>query len=81
MRLLSDSGHDIHVGEFIARATKHPGVAPTRPDVPGRLVLEGGGIETDGLGTLIVTDEWLLSNTQIRNPGIPRTVRATVTLV
>jgi len=64
-------GDDIHVGEFISRATKLPNVAPMRPD-GGRLVLEGGGIETDGLGTLIVTEEWLLSDSQVRNPEMTR---------
>jgi len=33
-------------------------------------VLEGGGIETDGDGTLLVTEEWLLSDIQVRNPGL-----------
>jgi agmatine deiminase len=65
-------GDDIHVGEFIARATRLPNIAPTRPGGDGRLVLEGGGIETDGLGTLIVTEEWLLSDTQVRNPDMTR---------
>jgi Peptidylarginine deiminase and related enzymes len=35
-------------------------------------VLEGGGIETDGAGTLMVTEEWLLSDVQVRNPGMTR---------
>ncbi|MBA2686030.1 MAG: agmatine deiminase family protein [Gemmatimonadaceae bacterium] len=43
-----------------------------RPDGEGRLVLEGGGIETNGAGALLVTEEWLLSDTQIRNPGLGR---------
>src|SRR5690606_14679394 len=38
----------------------------------GPLVLEGGGIETDGRGTLLVTEEWLLSDVQVRNPGMTR---------
>ena len=37
-----------------------------------RVVLEGGGIETDGQGTLLVTEEWLLSDVQVRNPGLTR---------
>ena len=36
------------------------------------MVLEGGGIETDGRGTLLVTEEWLLSRVQVRNPGMRR---------
>jgi agmatine deiminase len=35
-------------------------------------VLEGGGIETDGEGTLLVTEEWLLSDVQVRNPRLGR---------
>jgi agmatine deiminase len=35
-------------------------------------MLEGGGIETDGRGTMLVTEEWLLSDVQVRNPGFTR---------
>jgi agmatine deiminase len=35
-------------------------------------VLEGGGIETNGAGRLLVTEEWLLSDVQVRNPGLTR---------
>jgi agmatine deiminase len=35
-------------------------------------MLEGGGIETDGRGTMLVTEEWLLSDVQVRNPGFSR---------
>lgn len=37
-----------------------------------RVVLEGGGIEVNGAGSIIVTEEWLLSETQVRNPGFTR---------
>jgi agmatine deiminase len=37
------------------------------------IVLEGGGIEVNGDGLLLVTEEWLLSDTQVRNPGVSRT--------
>lgn len=43
-----------------------------RPDGEGPLVLEGGGIETNGSGALLVTEEWLLSDVQVRNPGLAR---------
>ena len=33
-------------------------------------MLEGGGIETNGAGTMLVTEEWLLSDVQVRNPGM-----------
>jgi agmatine deiminase len=37
-----------------------------------RVVLEGGSIEVNGLGTLLTTEECLLSKTQERNPGFSR---------
>lgn len=37
-----------------------------------RLVLEGGAIESNGKGTLIVTEECLLSKVQERNPGLKK---------
>jgi agmatine deiminase len=43
-----------------------------RPDAAGPLVLEGGGIETNGAGTLLVMEEWLLTDVQVRNPGMGR---------
>jgi len=63
---------DDQVGRAIERITGLPRVEPTRGDAGRRLVLEGGGIETNGDGLLIVTEEWLLSDTQVRNPGVTR---------
>jgi agmatine deiminase len=37
-----------------------------------RLVLEGGSIDVNGAGTLLTTEECLLSPIQARNPGVPR---------
>jgi agmatine deiminase len=37
-----------------------------------RVVLEGGSIDVNGLGTLLTTEECLLSKTQDRNPGFTR---------
>src|SRR5580692_9546878 len=37
-----------------------------------RLVLEGGSIDTNGAGTLLTTEECLLSEVQQRNPGVSR---------
>jgi len=43
------------------------------PFGPGdRIVLEGGGIEVSGDGLMLVTEEWLLSGVQVRNPGMTR---------
>ncbi|MBX6315128.1 MAG: agmatine deiminase family protein, partial [Isosphaeraceae bacterium] len=39
---------------------------------PRRLVLEGGAIDTNGRGTLLTTEECLLSPIQARNPGLSR---------
>lgn len=63
---------DQHVPARIAAITGLPLVKAHRPDGNGHLVLEGGGIETDGLGTMLVTEEWLLSDVQVRNPGTTR---------
>jgi agmatine deiminase len=37
-----------------------------------RIVLEGGSIDVNGAGTLVTTEECLLSTTQQRNPGMDR---------
>ena len=37
-----------------------------------RIVLEGGSIDTNGAGTLLTTEECLLSTVQQRNPGMSR---------
>lgn len=63
---------DEHVGEAVESITGLPRVAAKRPDDGSWMVLEGGGIETDGAGILLVTEEWLLSDVQIRNPGMTR---------
>jgi len=63
---------DEKIGEFVSAETRVPRHVPMRPDGRGRVVLEGGGIDTDGLGTILVTEEWLLSGVQDRNPGLGR---------
>lgn len=37
-----------------------------------RVVLEGGAIDVNGKGTLLTTEECMLSNVQVRNPGFTR---------
>jgi agmatine deiminase len=47
-----------------------------RADASGdgaRVVLEGGAIDVNGRGTLLTTEECLLSEVQARNPGLDRT--------
>lgn len=63
---------DAKVGAFVARSSRLERRTPFRHDNGRRVVLEGGGIETDGLGTLLVTEEWLLSRKQVRNRGFRR---------
>jgi agmatine deiminase len=63
---------DAKVGEAVATISSLPRVEPQRPDNGARVVLEGGAIDTDGAGTLLVTEECLLSDVQIRNPGLSR---------
>jgi agmatine deiminase len=63
---------DARVAGTIARLTEEPVVDAMRPDGGGPLVLEGGGIEGNGRGILLVTEEWLLSDVQVRNPGMTR---------
>lgn len=63
---------DIEVGPAMAAITGRRRLEPRRKDTGQRLVLEGGGIETNGRGLLLVTEEWLLSDVQVRNPGLGR---------
>ena len=63
---------DQKVPAAIERITGLPLVHAKRPDNGEPLILEGGGIETDGTGTMLVTEEWLLSDVQVRNPGLGR---------
>jgi agmatine deiminase len=63
---------DAEVGGAVERITGHRRVEPVRPDTGERVVLEGGAIETNGEGIMLVTEECLLSNVQVRNPGLTR---------
>jgi agmatine deiminase len=63
---------DALVPQRMAEVSGLPLVHAVRHDSGEPLILEGGGIETDGQGTLLVTEEWLLSDVQVRNPGYTR---------
>jgi agmatine deiminase len=63
---------DEMIGMSVAELSGRAREEALRPDDGARLVLEGGGIETNGAGALLVTEEWLLSDKQIRNPGLGR---------
>jgi agmatine deiminase len=62
--------HDEKIGSLMASAA---GVQEFRPILgTSRVVLEGGSIEVNGCGTLITTEECLLSRVQQRNPGMKK---------
>jgi agmatine deiminase len=63
---------DEKVGEAIQGITGLERYAPKRPDAEGRVVLEGGAIDANGEGMLLVTEECFLSPIQERNPGLSR---------
>ncbi|MBU6295445.1 MAG: agmatine deiminase family protein [Planctomycetes bacterium] len=61
---------DARMGEVMATFT---GLNMEKPRWMGkRIVLEGGAIDVDGAGTLLTTEECLLSTVQQRNPGMER---------
>lgn len=61
---------DTTVPASVMGFTGHEGLIPHHKDK--QVVLEGGGIDVDGAGTILVTEEWLLSKKQVRNPGFTR---------
>ena len=64
--------HDERVPSAVERISGLKRIEAKRPDTGQRLVLEGGALDTDGQGTLLVTEECLLSETQLRNPALTR---------
>jgi len=65
--------HDAKLGAQMAKSADAQIVRPTFGDhreLP--IVLEGGSIDVNGRGTLVTTEECLLSTTQQRNPGMNR---------
>jgi agmatine deiminase len=61
---------DENTGQLMAQAA---GVRIVRPlSNKHRVVLEGGSIDVNGCGTLLTTEECLLSTTQQRNPSMDR---------
>jgi agmatine deiminase len=70
----SDWKLDTLAGADIATRVRFPAWQP-EVRVNGevhRIVLEGGSIDVNGRGTLIATEECLLSEVQERNPGVSR---------
>jgi agmatine deiminase len=62
--------HDERIGTRMAETA---GAEEIQPMIGNkRVVLEGGSIEVNGSGTVITTEECLLSRVQQRNPGMKR---------
>jgi agmatine deiminase len=61
---------DEKIGSLMAQATHAQELRPMFGKQ--RVVLEGGSIDVNGQGTLLTTEECLLSKTQQRNPGMKR---------
>jgi agmatine deiminase len=64
--------HSLGAGKTAGLKTSRPFAAQGKPALQGRVVLEGGSIDVNGKGTLLTTEECLLSKTQERNPGFVR---------
>ena len=62
--------HDEKIGSRMAKAARAPEIRPVHDK--SQVVLEGGSIDVNGLGTLLTTEECLLSKTQQRNPAMSR---------
>ncbi len=60
-----------HVADFLNLAEWQPTIQLDNGQ-DHHMVLEGGSIDVNGAGTLITTEECLLSTTQQRNPGVSR---------
>ena len=67
--------HDEKIGTHMAGAAQAHEIRPiTNATLPSRarIVLEGGSIDVNGRGTILTTEECLLSKVQERNPGMTR---------
>jgi agmatine deiminase len=69
-----DHTRDAAVPRRLARRLRRPLWQPVIDAAggPRRVVLEGGAIDVNGCGTLLATEECLLSPLQARNPGVSR---------
>jgi len=66
----SNYRHDDKLGALMATTVRTPEIRPLSNHT--RVVLEGGSIDVNGRGTLLTTEECLLSKIQQRNPGMTR---------
>jgi len=63
--------YDEKIGSRMAKAAHAEEIRPLHGD--SRVVLEGGSLDVNGRGSLLTTEECLLSKTQQRNPAMSRT--------
>lgn len=68
--LYDNFGPDQRLPEAVAAISEIPLEKALRPDLAEALVLEGGAFDVDGAGTILVTEQCLLSDVQERNPGL-----------
>ena len=66
----SNYRHDGKINSLMAKAAHAEGRPAQHHD--SRVILEGGSIDVNGAGTLLTTEECLLSKIQQRNPGFRR---------
>src|SRR5712692_783146 len=66
----SNYQHDEKIGSRMAKSAHALELRPILQK--SRVVLEGGSIDVNGRGTLLTTEECLLSKTQQRNPSMSR---------
>jgi agmatine deiminase len=62
--------HDEQIGSLMAKASHSQEIRPLHS--AKRVVLEGGSIDVNGYGTILTTEECLLSKIQERNPTMSR---------
>ncbi len=62
--------HDEKIGSLVAKAARADEIRPM--SMRERIVLEGGSIDVNGAGTILTTEECLLSKVQERNPHMAR---------
>jgi len=60
------------IGKILGLERWRPRADPADGEGPARVVLEGGSIDVNGLGTVLTTEECLLSDVQARNPRLDR---------
>jgi len=65
-------GPDKFIPDSISKISALPMSSAIRPDKKEPVILEGGAFDVDGEGSVLVTEECLLSTVQERNPGLTK---------